>query len=694
MLNKKPIKEKRVLAVSQIIVLIMGLFAFAYAIGGGIGFVSAEKVLGTEDTEDLVTDPNTDLKWGDVLKGWLAPKWPGRKGGKEAVKAAGTKTPFIEKFNKFAEKPLGQFVGDALASYAIYSMLKFGLEALGVNSEDAEAFAKSAGWGYFYSQVIAPAIGLGPWSVVFVTFAVLAGVWKEKKTKIKTFECLPWQAPLGGDYCEECNKQGIIPCTKYQCESLGQGCELINEGTTETLCTWISRNDRDPPIIRPWKEVLTEDYAYSNPDAKSPPDRGVEILHNQGDDKCSPAFTPFEFGVTLDEPAKCKYDFVRQPDFDNMAGYFNGSSTDKYNHSQAFSIPGTANLAAEDIPVDNGGQYDLQVRCRDSNGNYNLAEFSFKFCIEEGPDTIEPIIVGTDVLNGAPIPYDLKKIGITAYVNEPAECKWSRFDQDYKDMENSFACSESIFESNAQMLYPCKGTLDGLQNLVENKFYFKCRDQPALKGTSGESLRNTNEEPYIFTLMGTRPLILDWVKPNGTIAGSTDPIKVTLEAQTSAGYNEGEALCYYSDNGREGNYFAFFNTNSHQHSMDLWLSEGDYSYYIRCLDLGGNFAEDTVEFTVDLDTTAPTIVRAYHEGNHLKLITDEEATCVYSNDDCNFLFEDGIGFADVEGTEHFTDWNTKKDFYVRCEDQYQNRPFSECSMIVRPFELYETSSGE
>ena len=242
------------------------------------------------------------------------------------------------------------------------------------------------------------------------------------------------------------------------------------------------------------------------------------------------------------------------------------------------------------------------------------------------------------------------------------------------------------------MLYTCNTKLDGLQNIVENKFYFRCKDQPT--GVE-EKLRNTNEESYIFSLMGTRSLVISDVAPNGTIRGSTDPIKATLEAKTSAGWNEGEATCYYSDTGEEGSYFNFYNTGGHEHSTDLWLSEGEYKYFIRCMDLGGNFAIEEVDFTVEIDLQAPIIVRVYHEGNYLKIITDENATCVYDTVNCNYLFEDGISIAVVDETDHFTDWKTDKNFYVKCQDAYGNRPSpNQCNMIVRPFELYSTLDEE
>ncbi len=132
----------------------------------------------------------------------------------------------------------------------------------------------------------------------------------------------------------------------------------------------------------------------------------------------------------------------------------------------------------------------------------------------------------------------------------------------------------------------------------------------------------------------------------------------------------------------------FFNTDSHEHTQDLHLAEGDYEYWIKCIDLGGNSDTNKTEFKVESDLEAPIVVRAYHEESYLKLITNEEAECVYDTVDCNYLFDDGIKITVVDETKHFADWNTKIDFYIKCKDEYGNQPLpNKCSLIARPFEI-------
>ena len=235
------------------------------------------------------------------------------------------------------------------------------------------------------------------------------------------------------------------------------------------------------------------------------------------------------------------------------------------------------------------------------------------------------------------------------------------------------------------MLYRCSTTLTGLKDRQENNFYFRCKDKAG----------NAKQESYKFTLIGTQPLVIDWVKPENesVIKDSTESVKVTLEAKTSAGYKEGEANCYYSDTGDEDDYVMFFNTDSYQHSQDLWLVEDAYEYFIKCIDLGGNSDIEMVNFEVETDSASPIVVRAYHEDTYLKLVTDDPARCVYDtkyeNYPCDYSFDDGTLMTTIEDVNHYTDWNTQTTFYIICQDEYGNQPDpDQCSKIVRPFGFY------
>ena len=43
---------------------------------------------------------------------------------------------------------------------------------------------------------------------------------------------------------------------------------------------------------------------------------------------------------------------------------------------------------------------------------------------------------------------------------------------------------------------------------------------------------------------------------------------------------------------------------------------------------------------------------------------------------------------DSEGLTHSASWDPNKNLYIKCQDEFENRPDPDkCSIIVRPFEV-------
>jgi hypothetical protein len=551
-------------------------------------------------------------------------------------------------------------------------------------------------------------IGIAVGLVVgFVMFAILA---KKSSVDVIQYTCSQWDSQSGKGLtpaqmtqrCKVCNDQKDFVCTEYQCRSLGQGCILINDASSgRQLCIWNNTKDILPPVITPWKEaLLNEDFKYNPDNAISPPDRGVQVIYSKSSDGCAPAFTPVSFGVQLNEPAKCKISPEKISNYSWMADVFMGRGIRDYNQSFALSLPSSEAMEAENITVVNGGKYQLYVRCEDANGNSNIGNFVFKFCISQGPDTTAPEILGTSILDKQPIASGQKSIFVDLYVRdqtftkEDASCRWDYLDRAYSSMAGNMSCTHSLLDINSQMAYTCNTILTGLKDNVNNKFYFRCIDD----------LGNANTQSYLLTLVGTKPLVINSVSPNATtIKDSTNVVKVNLSVETSAGYDEGKAVCAFSETGKSGSYVDFFYGydtelySQYQHSQELLLEEGNYNYFIQCRDKGGNIDTAKINFAVKTDTSPPVVVRVYKEENYLKLITDEPGKCVYSNFGCNYIFSDGTEMSSLNEREYYTDWDISNDYYIKCEDNYGNQPPADptcntdacrCSIIVRPFEIF------
>jgi len=317
-----------------------------------------------------------------------------------------------------------------------------------------------------------------------------------------------------------------------------------------------------------------------------------------------------------------------------------------------------------------------------------------QFCVQSGPDTIAPIIKGTNYLNAINyISYNTQSAYLQVYTNEPADCKWDFQNLGYDDMTyNIPRCSQNIsdFLIPSMLKYGCETNLTGIKNYEDNYYYIKCRDQPWLKGTQDESKRNTNKKSYTLILAGTSDLVIYDVsvnsKPNNTIIkDSTNQTKVTIGVKASGGAEEGKVKCQYKFG---NNYLNFYNEGSQnyliENTQSLWLENGIYNYPIKCFDIAGNTALSSVGFTIEKDLSSPVIVRAYSEEGNIKLITNEEATCVYSIASCNYNFEDGVEMETTDNLNHYTDWTTETDLFVKCKDMFGNRPLQDkCSIIVR-----------
>jgi hypothetical protein len=241
---------------------------------------------------------------------------------------------------------------------------------------------------------------------------------------------------------------------------------------------------------------------------------------------------------------------------------------------------------------------------------------------------------------------------------------------------------------NANMLYHCSTNVTGLKDGVENDFYFRCKSYPL----NNESDRYANTESYKYTLIGTQDLVIDSISPvdRTLLKDSTQSVKVDLDVKTSAGYKDGEATCSYADtSGTNKKYVLFANTNSYESTQELWLDSGSYTYTIKCCDLGGNCKTQSTSFDVETDSNAPNVIRVYNDVNQLKIITDEDASCVYDTTSCSYSFDDGLKMTSSNNREHSTDWNVDNVFYIKCKDAYGNMPSpDECSLIARPITSY------
>jgi len=543
----------------------------------------------------------------------------------------------------------------------------FVYETMSTYKPIVDAMAKQFGAS---SGLVTAGIGLGVAALIFIA------MYKTESTQVVTFQCSPWQAPSGGNDCEICNDQSL-PCSEYRCKSLGQNCELVNSGTEQEKCVNVNPYDVDAPFITPNKDKLTNGYSYANVKS-SPPGPGFTINKDAG--TCVRAFEKLQFGVDTDEPAQCKIDFVHTTKFDDMATWLGNSNLYLYNHSEQLILPNTKDLVNSSITLQNGKEMTLYIRCKDKNGNANEAEYAVRFCVDPTPDNTAPEIKMTSIQNEGCVAANTDSANAEFYVSEPAQCRWSFEDQSYDVMQNQMQCSDQLYQINALDLFTCRANLTGVSRDLTT-YYIRCKDQP----NAPDNDRNKNEQSYVFKLKGSTNLKMTNLAPNGTVFGAVNPAPVTLKAETLFGCNNGNAICYYSTTGNDNDYVMFYDTGKADgiHTQRQDLSAGSYTYYIKCVDSGGNVAINTTRFTLEIDTNAPVIARAYEEDNMLKIVTVRNSECSYSFNNCDFTFQEGTEMPYANSSVHVAEWNKDKTYYIKCRDEFKNED-ADCSMVVRP----------
>ena len=661
----------------QVWLLIFGIVGFAFMMGIVSGVDPPRTLMGDPESENPVAGKDSGETDFDISK---------------------TKTPTTTNTDSTLSDLLGTTQGGgwsslwtgvqwAVTAYFLGTMIG---DALGMSEDNSQALGYALGAGVgVYQGLNTYAAGTGKdvggwfgsegtfggnagWTGLILAALVFIYMYKKVDTKVVTFTCLPWQAEVGGDVCEDCN-DADLPCSEYRCKSLGQNCEIVNSGTEDEKCVNINPKDVDPPVIKPNYDVLTKGHEYTDV-SNSPPGPGFNIIDSGSSDGCLKAFTPLEFGLTIDEPAQCRIDFNHTEKFEDMVAYMGGSNLYLYNHSEKFRLPSSAALKNGSLIVENGEELTFFVRCRDKNGNENGAEYAVNFCVDPTPDATAPVIEATSVMNGGCVAEGVGMAEVRFYTNEPAQCRWSTVDQSYENMMNDMDCGDATYQSNTALLFTCISELGGIPR-DGAEFYVRCADR-------ADDV-NIMKQSYVFSLRGSTALVLKNLRPNETISGAIDPMPVELYAETLFGCNEGQAVCFWSDDGVD--YIEFFDTNTEDgiNTQRLDLPGGEHRYYVRCIDAGGNLVESNVSFTLDIDTNPPIVARIYEEDEMLKIITTRESDCAYSFDNCDFVFDEGTEMPYGKSTVHVAEWNEDRTYYIKCRDEFVSEGAG-CNAIIRP----------
>jgi len=530
------------------------------------------------------------------------------------------------------------------------------------------------------------------------------------------YEAKPWKPSENEQRCQLCNDEEEFRygCTEYECRSLGNTCELINNEEYPAVCI-SSEGGHAAPEIQAREDVLEEEYFYDPFGVISPSEEhGVKIAYTGsggGTEGCIPVYTDLILGINTTKPAVCKWSNERLDFYEEMEGAMTSEGAYLKDHElflPSFIFPSPEAMNNLGIVIDPEREYSFYFRCEDYYGNSNPVNFIIQFCVQNEPDMTAPEI---EIFPSNPyyVQYGLTEAYFEVHNNEPADCRWNFFDADFEDMQYDMeGCSQVDGEFLRDGTYGCKGNLTGIESGDVTDYHVRCKDKPWCLPENPECTRITNYESTQIIVVGSYPLVIDEITVNDLQSGalikdSTQPIEIELKAETSGGVSEeGHAVCEWStDSG--SNYYSFYETSNYvvdyfvsSHSQpQLQYEEGEHEIFVKCHDLAGNIAEEIINFTIEMDKESPEVVRVYYEEGNLKLITDESSECVYSLfEGCEYMFDEGSYMSSTENsTNHFVEWTTESDIFIKCRDQYGNLPVPvgnnhKCTIIVRGSDDY------
>ena len=567
--------------------------------------------------------------------------------------------------------------GKTLANSRLRSIIPNGdrcsaseLNAMQTALQGSSLFAKEGG------KTVASSSSFGSLMSVANTYFWLQGIatavdllFTKNIDRTYKVECKPWVAPIGGDDCEKCN-DAFKPCSEYRCKALGSTCELVNKGTSNETCIALDVNDVNSPIITPLYQVLTPPFTLQEVTEEG--NKGFKI-----NERIRP-FQQVDLGISLNEPGQCKYDTTPGKRFDQMSQQF-GSSIFSYNQSLRLVLP--AEMAQENVTKTTDGIFAFYIRCQDGRGNKNERDYFIKFQVDPSPDLTPPVIRYTSIQNNGYISNNVTEADLALYVDEPAECKWSKLDTGFEVMETSFTCSQDALQVSSLYggTYRCDTKLTNLEN-KKNTVYIRCKDKPA---APDQNDRIANEDSYEFTLTGTNALKITSSGPTGILYSK----KVLMTVTTAKGAENGNAQCGFSINDVAYEQMILFATSNGSRHEQLFTDqvEGIFKYYIKCRDIAGNEDSANVNFTVDVDELAPEITGLYADPLFKVVHIDfnEASTCEYRSQPV-FLMGEGTPFGNANSTSIETTYRPEQPepLYVLCKDIFDNQGHYEIFPLV------------
>jgi hypothetical protein len=441
---------------------------------------------------------------------------------------------------------------------------------------------------------------------------------------------------------------------------LGATCKFIkaNEGSRNLTCYNAAPNDVTKPIIKWDSSAFNVMHMGSDKTNKANP-KPEGTGYNIGE---VDSFSTITFGITTNELSQCKASTELKNTYKEMTLPFSDTYYDgKHNYTLYGLAPNK--------------EFKYYIICVDPNGNpqSKTSPFVIKFKTSDGPDLQPPRIVSALPVSGGQVPFNATSKQVTLFVDEvsPFKCKADTADLGYDLMKKELACSAKSMSSTVPGYGQCQLNLNITS--ATSGLYIRCRDAPknAKKGQGNEM-----QSGFKYTISRSKELKMPSFCVTGAgkqdCSGGTNFFakNLTLVVSTKDGSDKGNAICTYEDITYGFPQTEFFQTNSSSHVQVLtFFVKRAHTYEARCTDSAGNVVSKQLNFTVDIDTYAPTLEAIYKTKSGIGVALSEAGTCEYANS--TFVY--GSGTTTAKDTKTHSIPLGSKSYYVICQDKIGNK---------------------
>ena len=251
--------------------------------------------------------------------------------------------------------------------------------------------------------------------------------------------------------------------------------------------------------------------------------------------------------LNTDENATCRYVSATDQSFDSMSSTFSGVGA-TYHHITL----GTMTV----------GTYTYYARCQDTAGNKNTVSASITFTITtEVADTTAPVISNIQVSN---------------ITQTSATITWQTNEESNSVVDYGLTASYGSTASGETSVTYHEVNLSNLTNGTTYHYQVKSTDSAGNRALSSDRTFTTSLAP------DTTPPVISNLQPSGTISDANPTLSVETDESATCKYDITETTYDSMAN-------TFITTGGTTHSSNIGpLTDGIYTYFVRCKDTVGN----------------------------------------------------------------------------------------------------------